>query len=341
MMTERTGLPTRSERVDAGGRTRWFEIDLPDAMALRRRIFADDDRRTLVAASVLDDGGPWLFVAEAVLVYLPESDVRAFVARLAGRFPGSLLALDTWGSSMRDHQDDDDTVGSMEARSQWFCDDLADLSGPGVAVVPLQSLTFADDPQMLADRQNLVRLDPAGAGGAASREPADLLPELRALADLLTPMAVRVAATLRLADAVDAATTAGSRPTVTELAAAVGADVAALDALVRFLVGKDVFTLDGDDLAGLACWPPCWPTVPGCGARWSSSPPPPSGPASSSPPREWATGSGSCPAASSTRCPPVPTSTCWPRSSTTGPTTKPSPSCAGPPTPRARVAGCW
>ena len=69
------GLDTRFDRVD-NGRVRWFDLDLPDAVALRRRFFDDEPRRTMVAASVLDSawmnavkatGGPWMFVAEAVL----------------------------------------------------------------------------------------------------------------------------------------------------------------------------------------------------------------------------------------------------------------------------------
>jgi O-methyltransferase involved in polyketide biosynthesis len=185
------GLNTRYERLD-NGRARWFELDLPDVLALRRRFFADTERRTMLAGSVLDDDwvetvaatpGPWLFAAEAVLIYLPEPDVRRVVSRLTRRFPGSLLALDTWGSWMRDHQEEHDAIGQMDARFEWFCDDLTALSDADAEIVvkPIESCTFtqapaevlallpppfrdmlpalADDPQMLAYRQNLVRLD--------------------------------------------------------------------------------------------------------------------------------------------------------------------------------------
>jgi O-methyltransferase involved in polyketide biosynthesis len=171
------GLNTRYERLD-NGRARWFELDLPDVMGLRRRFFGDTERRTMVDGSVLDD--EWI---EAVLIYLPEPDVRDLVARLARRFPGTLLACDSWGTWMRDHQDDHDTISQMDASFQWFCDDLRDLGQPGVTVEAVESCTFpeapaqvldllpapnrdalaanASDPQMLAYRQNLVRLDTA------------------------------------------------------------------------------------------------------------------------------------------------------------------------------------
>ena len=50
------GLDTRFDRVD-NGRVRWFDLDLPDAIALRRRFFDDEPRRAMVAASVSTPGG--------------------------------------------------------------------------------------------------------------------------------------------------------------------------------------------------------------------------------------------------------------------------------------------
>ena len=76
-----TGLNTRFERVD-NGQVHWFDLDLPDTIELRRTFFADTGRRRMVAASVLDEDwlpavaqsqGPYFFVAEGVLVYLPEA----------------------------------------------------------------------------------------------------------------------------------------------------------------------------------------------------------------------------------------------------------------------------
>src|SRR6266436_9789494 len=64
-------------------------------------------------------------------------------------------------------------------------------------------------------------------------------PGLRAMADLATPMAVRVAATLRVADHV----AAGQR-TARELAEVTGAHPGALDRLMRHLVTLGLFARD-------------------------------------------------------------------------------------------------
>lgn len=148
-----TGLNTRYERVD-NGRARWFELDLPDVIALRRRFFTDTPQRTMIASSVTDEawaaevtsdaGGPYLFLAEAVLPYLDEADVRQVVDLLADRFPSALLALDTAGPGFFDTQEKHDALSRVEARMHWFCPDLpAQLADwrPGAGMVASHTLT--------------------------------------------------------------------------------------------------------------------------------------------------------------------------------------------------------
>src|SRR5215467_10015695 len=76
-----TGLNSRFDRVD-NGQVHWIDLDLPDAIELRRRFFADSGRRRMVAASVLDQDwlpvvraspGPYFFVAEGVFAYLEQA----------------------------------------------------------------------------------------------------------------------------------------------------------------------------------------------------------------------------------------------------------------------------
>jgi O-methyltransferase involved in polyketide biosynthesis len=107
-----TGLNTRFDRLD-NGTVRWFDLDLPDAIALRRRFFANRPRCTMLDGSVLDTDwfdtvaavpGPYLFVCEAVLVYLAGRQVRTVLSQLAQWFDGSLIAFDTAGALMLRNQ---------------------------------------------------------------------------------------------------------------------------------------------------------------------------------------------------------------------------------------------
>ncbi|WP_246203462.1 class I SAM-dependent methyltransferase [Streptomyces tailanensis] len=156
-----TGLNTRYERV-GNERARWFDLDLPDVIDLRRTFFADTPRRTMIAGSVTDDAwasavaaqaeGPYFFAAEAVLPFLEEGEVRHVVDLLAENFPGSLLALDTAGPGIVGTQDQHDALSKVEARMQWTCADPADLSAwrPGTRL--LDSRTLTGLPAPLHDR---------------------------------------------------------------------------------------------------------------------------------------------------------------------------------------------
>lgn len=154
------GLNTRFERID-NGRATWFELDLPDAIELRRRFFSDAPRRRMVAASVLDatwmddvaaTGGPWCFISEAVLIYLDELDVETVVRRLAERFRGAWLVMDTASVAIRDSQAKHDVMKTLPKASwfRWGCDDPSSLDVWGAKLV--RSRDFLDASPALKKR---------------------------------------------------------------------------------------------------------------------------------------------------------------------------------------------
>lgn len=128
-----TGLNTRFERVDNGA-CHWIDLDLPDTIEVRRRFFADTDRRRMVAASVLDDDwhdvvagcpGPYFFVSEGVLVYLEEGKVKASLTETGRRFPSSFISFDTYGRRTLEQQHRTARHRGIAALWAWSCDDPA------------------------------------------------------------------------------------------------------------------------------------------------------------------------------------------------------------------------
>lgn len=143
------GLSTRFDRLD-NGTLRWFDLDLPDTMALRRRFFTDSDRYTMLEGSILkadwfdrvrERGGPIFLLTEAVLLYFPDDTVRATLRKIATAFPSSRVALDTGGKAMMRTQDRNPVFRAVPARMKWICDDPATLADCGLRV--LDSRTFA------------------------------------------------------------------------------------------------------------------------------------------------------------------------------------------------------
>jgi len=85
---------------------RFYDLDLPDVIGIKRRFFEASDRYQFIASSVLDydwmapllqtGGGPFLFVAEGVFMYLHREDVKSLVLELQSRFPGSELVCEVF-----------------------------------------------------------------------------------------------------------------------------------------------------------------------------------------------------------------------------------------------------
>jgi O-methyltransferase involved in polyketide biosynthesis len=143
------GLNTRFERVDNGS-VHWVDVDLPDVIDLRRRFFTDTDRRTAVAASVLDDGwldvvaqrpAPYFLAAEGVLVYLPEDEVVGALSGVARRLPGACTAFDSYTPAMLRQQHKQADRKHMPAKWAWATDNPAELVGrAGMRVVETASV---------------------------------------------------------------------------------------------------------------------------------------------------------------------------------------------------------
>jgi len=159
-----SGLNTRFERLD-NGCVRWFDLDLPEVAALRRKFFADSERRTTLAASVLETGwmaavrrspGPYLFVAETVFAYLAEREVKAALAQLAENFPSATLLFDTLSRRAVDGGNRDHARRKLDARFAWGCEDAREIEDWNIGLRLVESLTIADVPAPLRARLSRV-----------------------------------------------------------------------------------------------------------------------------------------------------------------------------------------
>jgi O-methyltransferase involved in polyketide biosynthesis len=111
------GLDSRFERVD-NGRVEWYDLDLPDVIALRRKFIGDEGKRYhLLGGSVFQEAWleavgahrprPFLFLAEGIFMYFEEAQVRSLLLALRDHFPGCEVVFDAcsplhvWVSNMQ------------------------------------------------------------------------------------------------------------------------------------------------------------------------------------------------------------------------------------------------
>jgi O-methyltransferase involved in polyketide biosynthesis len=100
------GLNTNFDRIaeTAGGRFGWIDVDLPEAIAIRRRFFTDTARRRMQTGDLtapdffetlrLEEYRHALIVAEGVLYYLEPHDGETFFKRLASLACDKEVALE-------------------------------------------------------------------------------------------------------------------------------------------------------------------------------------------------------------------------------------------------------
>jgi O-methyltransferase involved in polyketide biosynthesis len=97
-----TGLSTRFERLD-NGLVRWFDLDSPAVMELRRQFFQESDRRQFIEMPGTEMSWDWvervknsaamppLLIAEDLFLFLEKSPVQKILTGLADNFYGSIL----------------------------------------------------------------------------------------------------------------------------------------------------------------------------------------------------------------------------------------------------------
>jgi O-methyltransferase involved in polyketide biosynthesis len=164
------GLDTRFERVD-NGRVEWFDLDVPVVMELRQKLISSESKRYhALAASVFDTGWfaevsqykprPFIFIAEGVLPYFEEAQVKSLFIKLREHFPGCELVCDAhtpfviWADNM--HL----AFGGIKVRMQWRLKNPRDVEGWGDGIRLLDEWNYYEDDEPYMKAFRWVRLIP-------------------------------------------------------------------------------------------------------------------------------------------------------------------------------------
>lgn len=103
------GFETEFYRID-NGTIRWYDLDLPDLIEIRKQLLPETDRSTCIAKSFLDpgwcrdidtDNGVFL-IAGGLFHYFDEAEVRRFFSLLADNLPGSEIVCEAESKSSVD-----------------------------------------------------------------------------------------------------------------------------------------------------------------------------------------------------------------------------------------------
>ena len=127
------GMDSRAFRVNPPASVQWFDVDYPDVIDLRRQLFPTRDTYHLIGAPLedlrwLDEVSrdrPGLLIAEGVLHYLSETEVKALLNAVVAHFPGGQMIFDICNSMIVKRAGSN--VGGTGATYKWGLDDPRDI----------------------------------------------------------------------------------------------------------------------------------------------------------------------------------------------------------------------
>lgn len=128
------GLDSRIARINPPSTVNWFDIDFPEVIELRKSFFTNQEGYEMISSSVTDPdwleqipkNQPTMIIAEGMLEYLSEGEVKELLKQLTSYFPPGQIAFDVMNSfavnSGKDHLKE--TTGAVH---KWTVDDINDV----------------------------------------------------------------------------------------------------------------------------------------------------------------------------------------------------------------------
>jgi O-methyltransferase involved in polyketide biosynthesis len=159
------GLDSRVLRVDPGPGVRWYDVDFPDVIEIRRRVYPARAGYELIGSSVTDlrwleqvpTGEPVIVVAEGLVEYLRPAQGLELFRLVTERFPSGELVFDACSKLFARMIRLVPAARTADVHLSWTFDDPRDL----VRDVP--RLQLVDDVPFLALPELVARLPRARA----------------------------------------------------------------------------------------------------------------------------------------------------------------------------------
>jgi O-methyltransferase involved in polyketide biosynthesis len=168
------GLDSRVFRLDPGPGVQWYDLDYPEVIALRQKIYPTRPRYHLIARSATDPSWfeeipadrPVLLMAEGISMYLTEDEGVALLRRVVERFPSGELQVDFYNRLAIKSQKAHTLVRRTGSTLYWAVDSPQDILRrvPGarllIAVTLFDASTFRRASTGFRLAKGLVRMVP-------------------------------------------------------------------------------------------------------------------------------------------------------------------------------------
>ncbi|HRI62609.1 MAG TPA: class I SAM-dependent methyltransferase [Polyangium sp.] len=129
------GLDTRVYRVNPSPQVRWYDVDFPDVITMRQKLFPERPGYHMIGSSVTNLGwmdglapnGSVFVVGEGLFMYVPENEGLDLFQRIVEQFPSGQIAFDAYSASMVRLVSRLATVRGAKVELVWGIDDPHDV----------------------------------------------------------------------------------------------------------------------------------------------------------------------------------------------------------------------
>lgn len=152
------GLDSRVFRLDPGPGILWFDVDFPEIIELRQRLFPARDGYFMIGTSVTEGNWltqiprdrPVLVIAEGLMYYLAEADIQALLQQIVARFPSGQIMFDSISRLYLKMQKTNVGISATGARMLWGLNDPHEIEGwlPQVKLVTKLSVMDPEFPNI-------------------------------------------------------------------------------------------------------------------------------------------------------------------------------------------------
>lgn len=124
------GLDSRYLRLDSPS-VWWYDLDMPDVIALRHQFYKESRHYKMIASSVTDLGWlgqiparetPILILAEGLSMYLTEEGITTVVQAIVQRFVHGALIFDAFSTLTAKHAKTHPSLHQTGAKTHWGID---------------------------------------------------------------------------------------------------------------------------------------------------------------------------------------------------------------------------
>jgi O-methyltransferase involved in polyketide biosynthesis len=168
------GLDSRVFRLDPGPGVQWYDLDYPEVITLRRKLFPSRPQYHLIATSATDPSWldqipadrPVLLLAEGISMYLTQDEGISLLRRVVDRFPSGELQIDFYNRLAIKSQKTHTLVRRTGSTLHWAVDSPQEILSrvPGIrlliAVTLFDATTFRRASTRFRLAKGLIRTVP-------------------------------------------------------------------------------------------------------------------------------------------------------------------------------------